>query len=166
MRRPVTSLGHQGWRRVFWEGPELFKLCRIVLNYPQRIFPGGRKIFQGRFAPLVAGLFVRLDCSLFRLWKRKIKCFYTLKTKIGLEFSTTKGGESIVSLLWSLRTGRKIHFTKYTQTKYFKRLKKITVAVSWRFRRFFALASTWTASRQSRSIRCWSVQYSNFSNIR
>jgi len=22
--RPVTSLGHQGWRRVFWEGPKFF----------------------------------------------------------------------------------------------------------------------------------------------
>jgi len=25
--RPVTSLGHQRRRRVFWEGPKFFKLC-------------------------------------------------------------------------------------------------------------------------------------------
>jgi len=43
--RPVTSLGHQGWRRVFWEGPKFFKLDPIVFNYAQHIFPGGgRKI--------------------------------------------------------------------------------------------------------------------------
>jgi len=27
MTRPVTSLGHQEGRRVFWEGPKFFKLC-------------------------------------------------------------------------------------------------------------------------------------------
>jgi len=48
--RPVTSLGHQGWRRVFWwspnflKGPKFFKLCPIVFNCAQHIFPGGRKI--------------------------------------------------------------------------------------------------------------------------
>jgi len=25
--KPVTSLGHQEWRRVWWEGPIFFKLC-------------------------------------------------------------------------------------------------------------------------------------------
>ena len=39
--RPVTSLGHQGWRRVLWEGPKFFKLDPIVFNYAQHIFPGG-----------------------------------------------------------------------------------------------------------------------------
>ena len=34
MGRPVNSLGHQGWRRIFWEGPKF-------LNYVQHIFPGG-----------------------------------------------------------------------------------------------------------------------------
>jgi len=41
--RPVTSLGHQGRRRVFWEGPNFFKLCPIVLTYAQHIFPGRAK---------------------------------------------------------------------------------------------------------------------------
>jgi len=51
--RPVTSLGHQVWRKVFWEGPKFFKLCPIVFNYAQKIFPGVRKGFQwGGFAPL------------------------------------------------------------------------------------------------------------------
>ena len=31
--RPVTSLGHQGWPRVFLEGPKFFYLCPIVC-YP------------------------------------------------------------------------------------------------------------------------------------
>jgi len=43
--RPVTSLGHQEGRRVFSEGPKVFKLCPIVSNYVQHIFPGGEKIF-------------------------------------------------------------------------------------------------------------------------
>jgi len=36
--RPVTSLGHQVGRRVFWKGPKFFKLCPILLNYVQHIF--------------------------------------------------------------------------------------------------------------------------------
>ena len=39
--RPITSLGHQVGRRILWEGPKLFKLCPIVLNYVQHIFPSG-----------------------------------------------------------------------------------------------------------------------------
>jgi len=40
---PVTSLGHQEGRRVFREGPKIFELCPIFLNYVQHIFPrGGR----------------------------------------------------------------------------------------------------------------------------
>jgi len=27
--RPVTSLGHQGRRRVLWDGPKIFKLCPV-----------------------------------------------------------------------------------------------------------------------------------------
>jgi len=57
--RPVTSLGHQGWRRVFWEGPKFSTLCPIVFNYAQQIFPGGAKRFAGRLRPpfpLVTGL--------------------------------------------------------------------------------------------------------------
>ena len=50
--RSVTSLGHQGWRRVFWEEPTFFKLCPIVFNYAQQIFPGGRNGLLRGFAPL------------------------------------------------------------------------------------------------------------------
>jgi len=31
--RPVTSLGHQGGRRVFWKGPKFLKLYPILSNY-------------------------------------------------------------------------------------------------------------------------------------
>ena len=41
---PVTSLGHQGGRRVFWKGPNL-------LNYVQHIFPRGAKNFPGGACP-------------------------------------------------------------------------------------------------------------------
>ena len=46
-RRPVTSLGHQGGRRVFWEGTKFFKLCPIILNYVQHIFTSGAENFLG-----------------------------------------------------------------------------------------------------------------------
>ena len=39
--RPVTSLGHQGGRRVFWEGPKFLKLC------PTHFSRGWRKKLQG-----------------------------------------------------------------------------------------------------------------------
>jgi len=44
--RPVTSLGHQKGRRVFWEGPNF-------LNYVNTFFQGGRKMFSVGFAPLI-----------------------------------------------------------------------------------------------------------------
>jgi len=40
-----NQLGTPGGRRVFWEWPKFFKLCPILSNYVQHIFPGGRKIF-------------------------------------------------------------------------------------------------------------------------
>jgi len=44
-------------RRLFWEEHKFFKLCPIVSNYVQRIFPGGSKNFLGgACAPLVTGL--------------------------------------------------------------------------------------------------------------
>ena len=49
----VTSLGHQVGRRVFWEGPKLFKLCPMVLNYVQHIFPGGGEKNVGGSSPPV-----------------------------------------------------------------------------------------------------------------
>ena len=53
--KPVTSLGHQIGQKVFWEGPKFFKISPVVLNYAWHIFPGGRKIFLGDFAPLGYG---------------------------------------------------------------------------------------------------------------
>ena len=38
--RPVTSLEHQVWRRVFWEGTTFFKLC------PTHFSRGAKKILQ------------------------------------------------------------------------------------------------------------------------
>jgi len=57
---PVTSLVHQGWRTVFWEWPKFFKLCPMLLNNVEHIFPGVSKIFLGGFVPLVTGLTVLL----------------------------------------------------------------------------------------------------------
>jgi len=48
----VTSLGHQGARRVFCEGAKFFKLCPIVLNYVQHIFLRGAKNSVGAAAYL------------------------------------------------------------------------------------------------------------------
>ena len=42
--RPVTSLGHQGGRRVFSEGPKFFTLC-------PKHFSRGAKIFLGELRP-------------------------------------------------------------------------------------------------------------------
>ena len=60
--RPVTSLGHQEGRRVFW-GPKIFELCPIFLNYIQHIFPGGKEKFWGDLPPLVTGL---IECMNMR----------------------------------------------------------------------------------------------------
>ena len=49
--RPVTSLGHQEGRRVFWEGPKFFELCPIFLNYVQHNFLGRAKNFLGGIGP-------------------------------------------------------------------------------------------------------------------
>ena len=62
--RPVTSLEHQGWRRVFWEGPKFFKLCPILSNYVQHTFTrGGENFSRGSrpTAPLVMGLVWRIQ---------------------------------------------------------------------------------------------------------
>jgi len=40
-----NQLRTPGGRRVFWEWPKFFKLCPILSNYVQHIFPGGAKIF-------------------------------------------------------------------------------------------------------------------------
>ena len=43
--KPVTSLGHQEGRWVFWERPKSFAICPLFSNYIQHIFPGGAKNF-------------------------------------------------------------------------------------------------------------------------
>ena len=45
---PVTSLGLQGRKEFSESGPKVFKLCPILSNYVQRIFPGGANIFLVR----------------------------------------------------------------------------------------------------------------------
>jgi len=47
VNRPVTSLGHHGVRRVFWEWPNLFIPCPIVIKMSNTFFLGGRIIFTG-----------------------------------------------------------------------------------------------------------------------
>ena len=47
--RSVTSLGHQGWQRVLWEGPRFFKL------FPTRFSREGKKFPRG-LAHLVTDL--------------------------------------------------------------------------------------------------------------
>jgi len=49
--RPVTSLGHQVRPRAFWEGTKFFKLCPIILNYVQHIFPRGANNVVGGLRP-------------------------------------------------------------------------------------------------------------------
>jgi len=49
--RHVTSLGHQGVRRVFWEGQKFFEPCPIVLSFVQHVFPGEAKNFPRGLLP-------------------------------------------------------------------------------------------------------------------
>ena len=46
-----NQFGTLGGRRVFWEEPKFLKLCPIVLNYVQHIFPGEANIFLGWASP-------------------------------------------------------------------------------------------------------------------
>ena len=48
----ATSLGYQGWRKIFWEGR---KLCPIVFSYAQHIFPRRAKKFAGGESPPAYG---------------------------------------------------------------------------------------------------------------
>jgi len=49
--RPVTSLGHQEGRRIFWEGPKYFEIRPIFSKYIQHTFPGGAKNFLRGLRP-------------------------------------------------------------------------------------------------------------------
>ena len=79
--RPATSLGHQAWRRAFWEGPKFFKLCPIdtkqtlalrqcpiVFNYVQHIFPGGRKVLQVGLRPPTSSWLRSCTVPQFAYW--------------------------------------------------------------------------------------------------
>jgi len=62
-------------QRVSWEGPKFFKLCPIILNHVQHIFPGGEKIFLwGGSSPLVTGLVQTLSGSDFFPLTEKASC--------------------------------------------------------------------------------------------
>jgi len=37
-RQALTRLGHQGWRRVYWEGRKFFKLCQTHFSSEGQIF--------------------------------------------------------------------------------------------------------------------------------
>jgi len=63
LRKPVTSLGHQEGRRVFWEGPTFFVLCPIVSNYVQDIFLVGTKNFLPAPSWLRACLYAGTKCA-------------------------------------------------------------------------------------------------------
>ena len=67
--RPVTSLGHQEGRRVFWDGPRFFELCPKILIDVQYIFPGVAKNFLGGASP-------SLRPPWLRSWSQPIWCFY------------------------------------------------------------------------------------------
>ena len=52
-----NQLGIPGVAKSFLRGPKFFKLCPIVFNYAQQIFPGeARSFVGGGFAALVTGL--------------------------------------------------------------------------------------------------------------
>jgi len=57
LKQARNELGTPGGAKVFWEVPKFFKLCPIVLNSAQHIFPGGdEKFSRGSSPPLVTGL--------------------------------------------------------------------------------------------------------------
>ena len=49
---PVTSLGHQEKRRVFWEGPNLLNYVQYFQTGSNTFFQGGGNVSKGSFATL------------------------------------------------------------------------------------------------------------------
>jgi len=90
MSQDVTSLEHQGGRKVFWEVPKFFKLCPIVLNYAQHIFPGWRKIFWGLLPPCASPVYGPV-MSHFRVTLRSGAIHMLFKLKRGLRANVSKG---------------------------------------------------------------------------
>jgi len=43
LAKPGTSHWYLGRQEVFWDGPKFFKLCPIVFNSVQNIYPVGEK---------------------------------------------------------------------------------------------------------------------------
>ena len=74
----LNQLGSPGVRRVFWSGAKFFKLCAVVLNYVQHIFP--RDASPSGF-PLVTGLLTMVT------WRKRLNVWrfiaifcYAIKT--------------------------------------------------------------------------------------
>jgi len=74
LTRPVTSLEHQGCRRVFWEELKFFKLCPIVFNDAQQIFARGAEKFRSGRNPPAPPLFTGLLLT-------HVKCFFAISRK-------------------------------------------------------------------------------------
>jgi len=64
-----NQLGTLGGVKSVPKGVQFFKLCPIVLNYVQHIFPGGLKFSRGASPLLVTGLLLRISVKLvFQVW--------------------------------------------------------------------------------------------------
>jgi len=62
---PVTSLGHQEGRRVFWEGPNFWTMSNIFKLCPTHFSRGSENFSRGGFAPCTP-----LITGLLRTWPR------------------------------------------------------------------------------------------------
>jgi len=80
--RPATSMGHQGGRRVLWEGLEFFKLCLRVLNDVLHIFHVGRKVLQNGASPPCAPGYV--PGILYRHWVQRMSDSHIFTIKLWL----------------------------------------------------------------------------------
>jgi len=98
--RPVTSLGHQVGRRVFWEGLKFFKPCPIVLKICQTHFYRGVKNFARgaspppgygpvNYCPLMLLFFLHVAFVLFRDLSKKMH-EYTIYNFKGLLLQGSK----------------------------------------------------------------------------
>ena len=82
--RPVTSLWHQGGKKFSGRASTFFKLCPIILNYVQHIFPGGSKNLPGKkasgaplsYGPVSETLKPRVSGNLSISWEWKQQSFH------------------------------------------------------------------------------------------
>jgi len=94
-----NQLGTPGVTKGFLRGSQIFKLCPIVFNYAQHIFPGGSNVFAGGSTPCAPIRFTgllwlihhpnhadRIFIRIFRRWLIKtaagciasVYCFFML----------------------------------------------------------------------------------------